>query len=137
MCIRDSLIEGLFEAYKVSTGTINLKTDIQNIILDIDTVIPLGLIANELISNSLKHAFVENPDHAELEVNLYEKDGRLIFQVIDNGKGYITEEIATGKKSFGQKLIRSLSDKLEASMEVINEKGTKVTLFIKDYQKTN
>ena len=61
-----NLIEGLFEAYKVSTGTINLKTDIQNIILDIDTVIPLGLIANELISNSLKHAFVENPENAEM-----------------------------------------------------------------------
>ncbi len=130
-----NLIEGLFEAYKVSTGTINLKTDIQNIILDIDTVIPLGLIANELISNSLKHAFVENPENAEIEVNLYEKDGRLVFQVIDNGKGYSTEEAATGKKSFGQKLIRSLSDKLEADMEIINEKGTKVTLFIKDYQK--
>lgn len=130
-----NLIEGLFDAYKVSAGSIELKTDIQPITLDIDTVIPLGLIANELISNSLKHAFVGNPEHAQIEVNLFENNQGLVFQVMDNGTGYNPEKVGAGKKSFGQKLIRSLADKLVADIEVIQDGGTKTSLFIKDYQK--
>ena len=41
------------------------------------------------------------------------------------------------KKSFGQKLIKSLSDKLEADIVVISDSGTDVTLSIKDYKKNN
>lgn len=131
-----NLTEGLFDAYNISSEKITLQTDIQPLMLDIDTVIPLGLIANELISNSLKHAFDEGTKQAKIFVHFYEKNGQLVFQVSDNGKGYHPEKAGEGKKSFGQKLIRSLSDKLEADMDIKIENGTHVTLTIKDYQKS-
>lgn len=127
-----NLIEGLFDAYKITN--IKLVTEIEDLTLDIDTVIPLGLIANELVSNALKHAF-ENVKNGVLTVKLMEKDEHLIFNVKDNGKGYDENLVAEGKKSFGQKLIKSLSDKLEADVQVTTTTGTDVTLSIKDYKK--
>ena len=52
-----NLISGLFSSYGIDQSMIKTKMDLNNILLDIDTAIPLGLILNELISNSLKHAF--------------------------------------------------------------------------------
>lgn len=127
-----NLIEGLFDAYKITD--IKLVTEIEDLTLDIDTVIPLGLIANELVSNALKHAF-ENVENGILVVKLLEKDGYLILNVKDNGNGYDENLVAEGKKSFGQKLIKSLSDKLEAVVQVTTTTGTDVTLSIKDYKK--
>lgn len=127
-----NLIEGLFDAYKITD--IKLVTEIEDLTLDIDTVIPLGLIANELVSNALKHAF-ENIENAVLTVKLWEKEGQLLFNVNDNGKGYNENQVAKSKKKFGQKLIKSLSDKLEADVQVITTSGTDVTLSIKDYKK--
>jgi two-component sensor histidine kinase len=127
-----NLIEGLFDAYKITD--IKLVTEIEDLTLDIDTVIPLGLIANELVSNALKHAF-DNVENGILTVKLWEKDGHLRFNVKDNGNGYDENLVAEGKKSFGQKLIKSLSDKLEADVQVTTITGTDVTLSIKDYKK--
>lgn len=127
-----NLIEGLFDAYNITD--IRLETEIEDLTLDIDTVIPLGLVANELVSNALKHAF-ENADNGVLSVKLWEEGDRLFFNVKDNGSGYDENLVAEGKKSFGQKLIRSLSDKLEADVQVTTNNGTNVTLSIKDYKK--
>lgn len=131
-----NLIEGLFDAYNINDDDIKLQTEIEDLTLDIDTVIPLGLITNELVSNALKHAF-EDKSNALLIVKLWEKDGRLMLQVKDNGKGYNPEIIAEGKKSFGQKLIKSLSDKLEAEILVNTDSGAEITLSIKDYKKAS
>jgi two-component system, sensor histidine kinase PdtaS len=129
-----NLIEGLFDAYNINTNDVILQTEIEDLTLDIDTVIPLGLITNELVSNALKHAFKGN-DNSLLAVKLWENAGRLKLQVKDNGKGYNPEMVAINKKSFGQKLIKSLSDKLEAEITIKAEVGTDIILSIKDYKK--
>jgi two-component sensor histidine kinase len=86
------------------------------------------------VSNALKHAFKGN-DNSLLAVKLWENAGRLKLQVKDNGKGYNPEMVAINKKSFGQKLIKSLSDKLEAEITIKAEVGTDIILSIKDYKK--
>ncbi len=127
------LIEGLFEAYNIHSEEVKLQSNIEDLYLDIDTVIPLGLIANELISNALKHAFKEKKD-ALLTVTLKEENGKLIFKVEDNGIG-IDLIASKEKKSFGQKLIQSLAEKLEAEIQIETSEGTSVQLIIRDYQK--
>ncbi|MDH3650184.1 MAG: hypothetical protein OEQ53_10900, partial [Saprospiraceae bacterium] len=55
----ENLTTNLFDSYNISRDRIELELDIQNVNLDVDTMIPLGLILNELVSNALKHAFKE------------------------------------------------------------------------------
>ena len=55
------LAENLFQTYSLRSKNIRLCMDLEeNAFFDMDTAVPLGIIVNELISNSLKHAFTEN-----------------------------------------------------------------------------
>ncbi|MCX6209451.1 MAG: tetratricopeptide repeat protein [Bacteroidetes bacterium] len=65
----EKLIESLFTSYNIQINKIALQTNIDKIELDVDTVIPLGLILNELISNALKYAF-ENTEKGILQIDL-------------------------------------------------------------------
>ena len=126
----ESLIKGLFNSYNISQERIVLETDIASLTLDIDTMIPLGLIVNELISNSLKHAFTE--DHAGfVKISLKENDGVLHLSVHDNGIGLSDQAFEQLGKSFGYRLIQSLTDQLCAQYTLDRSQGTKVTIALK------
>ncbi|MFZ1704870.1 MAG: histidine kinase dimerization/phosphoacceptor domain -containing protein [Saprospiraceae bacterium] len=129
-----NLIETLFETYNIKSDQIKLYTEISEVKLDIDTVIPLGLITNELISNALKHAF-HNIQDASLEVKLWESNDKLYLAVNDNGVGQKSNDKGLAKESFGQTLITALSEKLEADVSVNANKGTRVLLCIREYKK--
>ena len=62
-----------------------LRTQVDDILLGVDTAIPCGLIINELVSNSLKHAFPEK--QGEIFVNLHRDNGKFTLIVRDNGVG--------------------------------------------------
>jgi len=54
----EKLSDSLLKTYRLDHPHVNLKTDLQkDIFLDVDTAVPLGIVVNELVSNSLKHAF--------------------------------------------------------------------------------
>jgi two-component sensor histidine kinase len=125
-----NLIQGLFDAYNIEEDRITLETDIQDISLDVDTVIPLGLITNELVSNSLKHAFT-NKLNGEIIVKLVEVGGKLILEVSDNGSG---QDFTKESSGFGRMLIDSLSTKLDAEILKSTEVGTSYKIIISDYQ---
>ncbi len=127
----DHLIQGLFDTYNISPDKIHLHKHIAAISLDVDTVVPLGLITNELISNALKHAFPGNRT-GNLYVELYEKNGNLILTVRDDGNGIPHDDSRSG---FGSKLIQSLSQKLEADITTRSREGTEVMLTIREYRK--
>lgn len=129
-----NLIKGLFDAYNIESDRIKLHTDIDSMTLDVDTVIPLGLIANELVTNALKHAFAET-ENAELEVNLWESNKTLFFKVKDNGMGYEPSSSISDTPGFGKKLIQVLSTKLQAEVEYVKNSGTEVILKVMDYKK--
>lgn len=127
----DTLIQGLFDTYNISSDRIKLHKQIEEINLDVDTVVPLGLITNELISNALKHAF-PGATTGNLYVELYEADGNLILKVRDDGTGL---SAAASQEGFGSKLIQSLSQKLEADITTRSTHGTEVMLTIREYRK--
>ena len=131
------LIEGLFETYHINEVDVDLKTKIDPLKLDIDTVIPLGLLANELVSNALKHAF-KGIEGAVLQVSLWEENERLHFLVQDNGIGSASTNSDNEQKGgFGQKLIQALAEKLEAQIEKSSDQGTTILLKIHDYKKVS
>jgi two-component sensor histidine kinase len=129
----DRLIGGLFSTLNVSPDKISLVKHIQSIDLDVDYVVPIGLITNELITNALKHAFV-NQEFGVLSVRLYEDDHKLTLEVSDNGKGMSTDFFESKSTSFGHKLIKAFATKLHADLKVLNQAGTTVQLIIHDYR---
>ena len=128
----NKLCHDLFNTYDISQGRISLVTDIDDIKLDVDSVIPIGLIVNELITNSLKYAFPDDQT-GEIKVALNLKEKILNLVVSDNGVGLVEEDLKVKTDSFGHKLIRAFKQKLNADVHIVGEKGTRITVAIKDY----
>lgn len=127
-----NLVESLFETYNIEDEKITLTLDIDDLILDVDTVIPLGLITNELISNALKHAFVDRK-HGQITVSLKESDKKLILIVWDDGIGIDLNK--TSNNGFGAMLIDSLSNKLDGKIVRKSTNGSHIEIIISDYWK--
>jgi two-component sensor histidine kinase len=128
------LIRNLFDSYNIRPGQVHLELDLANLNLDVDTVIPIGLIVNELVSNSLKYAF---PDKRQgvIRVSLQEVRDRLQLQVSDDGKGMSDAEEAKLGTSFGYRLIQVFKDQLNAGLTIDRTNGTSVTMAISKYTK--
>ncbi|MCB0847196.1 MAG: sensor histidine kinase, partial [Bacteroidetes bacterium] len=103
---------------------------------DVDTVIPIGLIINELVSNSLKYAF-PGKRQGNILVRLEERDDRLELKVRDNGKGISSQEMEQLGSSFGYRLIKVFQNQLNAELTVKDQEGMLVEIKIRKYQKTN
>jgi len=132
----EKLINSLFVSYNIETAKIKLQTNIEQLQLDVDTVIPLGLIINELISNALKYAFV-NKQNGLLQVMLYIQNTQLVLCVKDDGIGMDNDDLnKNNSASIGFKLVQSFLQKLEATMNVEKNNGTTITLTINKYKLT-
>ncbi|MEM9547283.1 MAG: histidine kinase dimerization/phosphoacceptor domain -containing protein [Bacteroidota bacterium] len=126
-----NLGQNLFDTYNIEEN-IKLTTDIDDITLDIDTVVPIGLITNELISNSLKHAF-KGRDYGTIHLGLKETGKKLLLTVKDNGVGLPDGELPVSYKSLGATLIQSFAEKLEGEIKIDTAEGSEVTVEINDY----
>jgi two-component system, sensor histidine kinase PdtaS len=123
------LTEGLFQSYNIDPGRIHLRSDVDAPRLDVDTLIPMGLIINELVSNALKHAF-PNERQGEVVVSLKSLEQSLLLEVKDNGIGFNSGQQAQTEKSFGFELVKTFAAKLKASIQMENLDGTLVRLVI-------
>lgn len=128
-----TLTDNLFASYNVDAQKIKLSTEIENINLDIDTVIPIGLIINELVSNSLKYAFI-GQSTGTLNITLKDKLDHLELLVKDNGKGFPAGLNTNRQHSFGLQLISAFAQKLKARLDIYNDNGAAVFMQIKKYK---
>jgi len=104
---------------------VNLKYDIMDIYLHIETAIPCGLIVNELITNSLKYAF---KDMSKGIIYLsFKKDKNNMAKLIvkDNGSGLTKDIDFENPDSFGLKLVNILTEQLDGELRISSENGTK------------
>jgi two-component sensor histidine kinase len=129
-----NLSNGLIDSYNIEKGRIAIDTDIDDLDLDVDTVIPIGLILNELISNALKHAF-EGRQKGSIQITLKEYDDLLHLHVKDDGNGFPGDPGQVFSSSFGMKLIRAFAVKLKARMDLYNENGACIDMHIRKYKK--
>jgi len=128
------MIHGLFDSYNIRDDQIELNLSVDDLNLDVDTVIPIGLIVNELITNSLKYAFT-NMDKGIITISLHEEGEILRLKVVDNGIGFGDDELPTLGSSFGYRLIEAFASQLRAELSVDGSSGTVVTLDIQKYAK--
>lgn len=125
-----SLNESLASSFGFEKEVIETIVNMQDNIMDIDRAVPVGLIVNELVSNSFKYAF-HHTNLPKVRVVLQQtNDKNFMLQVSDNGMGKPVENI-NGKGSFGLKLVRILAGQLNADIKIENQGGTHFTLQTK------
>lgn len=128
------LTQSLFNSYNINKDAIALTTNIQDIQLDVDTVIPIGLIVNELISNALKYAFNET-EKGLIEINLLQSSNQLLLEVKDNGKGMPADwNYNNVSASLGYQLIKSFVQKMKGELLVHSQQGTHIKIIINKYK---
>jgi two-component sensor histidine kinase len=120
-----SLADYLLRAYGVSPGRVRLAIDVVDVFLNIDTAIPCGLIINELVSNSLKHAFPDGRA-GEIRIGLDAADGsHYTLLVADDGIGFPEHLNFRETGSLGLQLVNSLVDQLGGNIDLERCDGTK------------
>jgi two-component system, sensor histidine kinase PdtaS len=129
----DTLAQGLFHSYNIKARSVHLTTDIDDLNLDVDTVIPIGLILNELITNSLKYAF-RDKEYGEISVMLKKDGDNLVLKVRDNGDGFPPDSSMQPETTFGIKLIKAFAQKLKARLSIYNDNGACVEMHIARYK---
>jgi two-component sensor histidine kinase len=97
--------------------------EINDIYLDVNTAIPLGLIVNEIISNSIKHAFPQQQS-GEIKIKMFIENGSNILEISDNGIGIPDDFNIENTSTLGMQLINSLKSQINSQLEVFNQGGT-------------
>ncbi|WP_338875588.1 histidine kinase dimerization/phosphoacceptor domain -containing protein [Spirosoma sp. SC4-14] len=129
------LIDNLLKAYGYRHTDFELQLAIDDLELDVDLAMPLGLILNELVTNSLKYAY-NLGQHPLLYVGLTESSDEfradLILEIRDNGPGVDRDDWnRPGQRhSFGRHLVTLLSQQLEGTFELIKQNGTLFRLTV-------
>jgi two-component sensor histidine kinase len=123
-----TLADNLFRSYRIDRNTVTLRLDIDNLSMGIDIAIPCGLIINELISNSLKHAF-PGGRMGEIYIRFYSvADKRLELIIGDDGVGLPEDFDFQKTESLGFQLVNILTEQLQGTIKVGNDKGTEFSI---------
>ena len=125
----DKLLVHLISSYNIEQNRIQIHKKIDIPQMDVDTVIPLALIMNELISNALKYAFRDGGS-GEIDVHLGEREGSIVLEVNDNGVGIPDHFSIASSSNFGLKLVTILCDRLGATWKVQSGNGTQMSITI-------
>jgi two-component sensor histidine kinase len=128
----NNLLQNLCDSYNISNDRVKIYSNIQDLNLDVDTMIPIGLIFNELLTNAFKYAFNEKVAGV-LEIHLQEQNNQLQLSVKDDGPGFPMELDAKTTKSFGLRMIRAFAQKLKAVVEIKNDNGASIKINITKY----
>ncbi len=133
------LAENLFQTYNLSNKNTSLKMNLEeNAFFDMDVAVPLGIIVNELVSNSLKHAF-PGRDNGEIQIELHtDENGEhrkecnrytsFVLTVSDNGVGIPEDLNIEDLDSLGFQLITTLVDQLDGELELKRNDGTEFAI---------
>lgn len=120
------LINEIKLSYAQPNHIIELHIDLDKILLDFDTAIPLGLIINELVTNAYKHAFPNKVGNIWVT---FKKVGNMYsLTVKDNGIGLPIDFEQKKENSLGMELIQLLSTQINAQLEIVHQQGFEVKI---------
>ncbi len=118
----ETLSNNLIDAYAGLDENVDVILEMDQLELDVKYAIPLGLIANELITNSLKYAF-HDTDRGAIDIKLVRKDGELVLTVSDNGNLNAPKPHSNDTGGFGSSLVEMLTKQLKGRITRQTEYG--------------
>jgi two-component sensor histidine kinase len=123
-----NLARTLMRAHAPAGVNIQPVLRLEPVTLDLNTAVPLSLIANELITNALKHAFAGRRD-GTLTIGLRTADGRHELSVADDGPGFPSAIDPTTARTLGQRLVRDLARQIRGELEIDTaSSGTRIVI---------
>jgi two-component sensor histidine kinase len=153
------LVSDLLESYDTENAKIRVNLDVNSFFLGVDTAISLGIIINELFTNSIKYAFPSGKG-GEISISLVREPGKEMNQnktseeasskssikipkiiknytltFADNGKGFPEDCDFRNSNSLGLQLVNALVDQLDGCIELKKENGTKFIIRFRDFEK--
>lgn len=121
----EKLVERIKSSYRQQNARVDFRTHIDDASININLAIPLGLLLNELITNSLLHAF-DHTRHPAIEIVFKEQNGSIEIEYWDNGKG-MTKDFFMNGNSMGLTIIRTLLRQLAAEYTLGEADGFNIT----------
>ncbi|MDZ7682710.1 MAG: sensor histidine kinase [Fodinibius sp.] len=124
----EELTSHICDTYAGLDQEIELQTHFEDIQLNINQAVPLGLIMNEILANTIEHGFGLT-DSGVITIAMHESDEQIFLMIEDNGKGS-TEEIRqiTSSESTGSAIVGALIQQLGAELNIENTDGIKLSL---------
>jgi two-component sensor histidine kinase/HAMP domain-containing protein len=125
-----SLLKYLWYAHGSASSGVRLSLDLEPVSLSVNEAVPCGLILNELVCNSLKHAF-DGREDGEMAVSLQNgvKEGQVHLCVRDNGPGFPVGFDWRQARTLGLRLVRMLAGQLRAEVEFSSKSGTEFIMI--------
>jgi two-component sensor histidine kinase len=119
----DDLISQLIDTYRSPHRVVQTHIDVPDVHMPLDTAVPLGLIVNELITNSLEHGF-DQLREGRIEILMREEGANYTLTISDNGVGLPADLDVSSSSSLGLSLVSTLAKQLKGSFEFFNDNGT-------------
>ena len=119
----ENLHHTINDSFNFHLSNIKFTCQSPNVLLSLDYALPLGLIVNELITNSLKHAFTEKQEGTITLILVEKESGCYEFNYSDNGKGLDQDEYSkeATTSSFGLKLVNLMVKKMKSKLIIENK----------------
>lgn len=135
----NDIIYHLSSLYVLNPGSINFDVNIENIYFDIDTAIPVALIVNELVTNSLKYAFPVQMDETlfdlknpmKIEIDIKSNSDKYEMMIRDNGIGLGEDFDFDNVSTLGLKIVKVLVEQIKGDIEILCTKGTVFRIIFK------
>lgn len=119
----ESLVSELSRSYRLNPMNVSIDLGIGDVMLDVDTAVPCGLIVNELVTNSLKYAF-PNDKKGTIQVDFASEENQSTLVVKDDGIGIPENFDWRNTESLGMQLVNTLASQLGGSLELSDSPGT-------------
>lgn len=126
--LRD-LTANLTSAIGVQAPHVEVRVEAEEIFLDIDRAIPCALLVNELVSNSMKHAF-PGGRAGVIRIAVTRADSELEVEVSDAGIGFPADLDFRNATTLGLQLVMSLTKQLRGTVELVRSEGTTFRIHV-------
>jgi two-component sensor histidine kinase len=132
----ESLADNLLSVYADNKRELFFNYTLDNLMVDFDMAIPVGLIVNEVVTNSIKHAFLDK-ENGRIDISLEKKDHAINLILKDDGIGIPVNFDIENNKTLGLQLVKLLVNQLNGKYKIYREDGTAVQIEIPFIESTN